>query len=164
MSDSRTAIEMVQALRTHRVNTLAELRRIERCLAATATTEVSEAMTKSWSYYVNSNMLLTELRSLTKNYPFNSSCLDDAKNRVYSDPSSNRSWNFCWLVLTKIKNDSLIPSYAQYQASLPAMWGGQMPTAQGVAQLANAFTVEWNWAVDQMLRHWEKPPVGGGGQ
>lgn len=38
---------MVQALRTHRVNTLAELRRIERCLAATATTEVSEAMTKA---------------------------------------------------------------------------------------------------------------------
>jgi hypothetical protein len=38
---------MVQALRTHRVNTLAELRRIERCLAASATTEVSEAMTKA---------------------------------------------------------------------------------------------------------------------
>jgi len=38
---------MVQALRTHRVNTLAELRRIERILAASATADVSEVMTKA---------------------------------------------------------------------------------------------------------------------
>jgi hypothetical protein len=40
------------------------------------------------------------------------------------------------------------------------MWGNQIPTAHGVAQLANAFVLEWNWAIDQMLRHWERPPVG----
>ena len=34
-----------------------------------------------------------------------SECLEEAKRRVYSDPQSNRSWNFCWLVLTKIQNE-----------------------------------------------------------
>jgi hypothetical protein len=34
-----------------------------------------------------------------------SQCLSDAKQRVYTDPSSNRSWNFCWLVLTKIQTE-----------------------------------------------------------
>jgi hypothetical protein len=61
---------MVEALETHRVNTLAELRRIERTLAAIGTPEVTGPMTRAWGYYVNSHMLLTELRSLTKNYPF----------------------------------------------------------------------------------------------
>jgi hypothetical protein len=61
---------MVDALRTHRVNTLAELRRIERVLAAIGTDDVTEPMTTAWSYYVNSHGLLTELRSLTRNYPF----------------------------------------------------------------------------------------------
>jgi hypothetical protein len=36
---------MVEALRTHRVNTLAELRRIERVLAAIGTPDVTEPMT-----------------------------------------------------------------------------------------------------------------------
>jgi hypothetical protein len=62
-------------------------------------------MTAAWSYYVNSNSLLTELRSMTKNYPFNSYCVDEAKRRVYADPESNRSWNLCWLVLKKIDNE-----------------------------------------------------------
>lgn len=63
---------MVEALETHRVNTLAELRRIERTLAAIGTPEVTGPMTRAWGYYVNSHMLLTELRSLTRNYPFKS--------------------------------------------------------------------------------------------
>jgi hypothetical protein len=78
------------------------------------------------SYYVNSHGLLTELRGLTKNYPFryftnsalldfrqlvghtdrnSTDCLEEAKRRVYSDPQSNRSWNFCWLVLSKIQSE-----------------------------------------------------------
>jgi hypothetical protein len=32
-------------------------------------------------------------------------CLEEAKRRVYSDPQSNRSWNLCWLVLSKIKDE-----------------------------------------------------------
>src|ERR1700753_2834125 len=116
-----------------------------------------------------------------------SDCLDEAKRRVYSDPSSNRSWNFCWLVLMKIKGEdvtpthhfcflvvlsahfaqfgaancsdsNLIPYYATYQAAMPTMWGGRTPTSEGAKQLANAFTTEWTWAVEQMLRHWEEPP------
>jgi hypothetical protein len=34
-----------------------------------------------------------------------SDCLDEAKRRVYTDPASNRSWNLCWLVLSKIKTE-----------------------------------------------------------
>jgi hypothetical protein len=31
--------------------------------------------------------------------------LEEAKTRVINDPSSNRTWNYCWLVLTKIKTE-----------------------------------------------------------
>jgi len=56
-------------------------------------------------------------------------------------------------------NSNLIPYYAHYQASLPAMWGNQSPTAEGIQQLRDAFIAEWKYAVDQMLRHWERPPI-----
>ncbi|KAF2658401.1 hypothetical protein K491DRAFT_676442 [Lophiostoma macrostomum CBS 122681] len=151
--------QMIQALRSHRVNTIFELRRIERAFAVLGSPDVTEPMTAAWSYYVNSHSLLTELRGLTKNYPFSSDCLEEAKQRVYSDPQSNRSWNFCWLVLSKIQNDQLIPYYAQYQAAQPAMWGGKTPTPEGVAQLSNAFIAEWNYALRHMLRNWDQPPT-----
>ncbi|KAF1997729.1 hypothetical protein P154DRAFT_496490 [Amniculicola lignicola CBS 123094] len=151
--------QMIQALRSHHINTLVELRRVEKVFATLGSPDVTEPMTAAWSYYVNSHGLLTEVRGLTKNYPFSSECLDEAKNRVYSDPNSNRSWNFCWLVLSKIQNDQLIPYYAQYQASQPAMWGGNTPTADGVTKLTNAFIAEWNYAIGQMLRHWDQPPT-----
>ncbi|PSN63764.1 hypothetical protein BS50DRAFT_602475 [Corynespora cassiicola Philippines] len=163
MSASRkvSAVEkerMIQALQSHHVNTLVELRRIEKAFAVLGSSDVTEPMTAAWSYYVNSHSLLTELRGLTKNYPFSSESLEEAKRRVYSDPQSNKSWNFCWLVLSKIQTDQLIPYYAQYQASQPAMWGGRTPTSEGIAQLTNAFVAEWNYAVGQMLRHWDQPP------
>ncbi|KAF1851873.1 uncharacterized protein K460DRAFT_373777 [Cucurbitaria berberidis CBS 394.84] len=151
--------QYIQALRTHQTNTLVELRRIEKVFAVLGTPDCSEAMTSAWSYYVDSHSLLTELRGLTKNYPFSSDCLDEAKRRVFSDPASNRSWNLCWLVLSKIQNDQLIPYYARYQASLPAMWGGHTPSSEQITQLTNAFIAEWNWALSQMLRHWEHPPT-----
>ena len=63
-----------------------ELRRIEKAFAVLGTPDVSEPMTRAcertteWfvaetdlllgSYYVDSHGLLTELRGLTKNYPF----------------------------------------------------------------------------------------------
>lgn len=150
--------QLVHALQSHRVNTLVELRRIEKAFAILGSPDVTEPMTAAWSYYVNSHSLLTELRALTKNYPFSSECLEEAKRRVYSDPQSNRSWNFCWLVLTKIQNDQLVPYYAHMQASQPAMWGNRIPSAEGVAQLSSAFVSEWNWALNQMLRHWDQPP------
>lgn len=62
-------------------------------------------MTAAWTYYVSSNSLLIELRGLTRNYPFSSYCIDEAKRRVYADPASNKSWNLCWLVLKKIKDE-----------------------------------------------------------
>ncbi|ORX97863.1 hypothetical protein BCR34DRAFT_628508 [Clohesyomyces aquaticus] len=149
---------MIHALRSRHVNTLVELRRVEKAFALLGSPDVTEPMTAAWSYYVNSHSLLTELRSLTKNYPFSSECLEEAKRRVFSDPQSNRSWNFCWLVLSKIQNDQLIPYYAQYQAGLPTMWGNRTPSAAEISQLSNAFVAEWNWAVGQMLRHWDQPP------
>jgi predicted secreted protein len=71
----------------HQVNTLIELRRIEKAFAVLGTPDVSEPMTAACkrlpmirtaaetdlllgSYYVNSHGLLTELRGLTRNYPF----------------------------------------------------------------------------------------------
>ncbi|PVH94080.1 hypothetical protein DM02DRAFT_661383 [Periconia macrospinosa] len=151
--------QMIQALTSHRVNTVVELRRIEQAFATLGSSDVAAPMTAAWSYYVNSNSLLTELRGLTKNYPFSAECLEEAKRRVYSDPESNRSWNLCWLTLKKIQSDQLIPYYAQYQASQPAMWGGHQPTQDRVAQLSGAFVTEWNYALEQMLRHWSHAPA-----
>ncbi len=100
--------QLIESLNTHRVNTLTELCRIER-VAATASTENQLAfqrpMTTAWTYYVTSNNLLNELRNLTRNYPFSSEALDDAKWRVSNDPESNRSWNYAWLVLIKIRDE-----------------------------------------------------------
>lgn len=87
------------------MNTITELRRIEKIFAYLDSAEVTEPMTSAWAHYVNSNNLLSELRGLTKNYPFSSECLDEAKWRVIGDPNSVRSWNYCWLVLLKIQNE-----------------------------------------------------------
>ena len=77
---------------------------MERVFASLNSAEVTEPMTSAWAHYVNSNSLLNELRGLTKNYPFSSECLDEAKWLVIGDPASTRSWNYCWLVLTKIQS------------------------------------------------------------
>ncbi|KAF2639203.1 hypothetical protein P280DRAFT_491100 [Massarina eburnea CBS 473.64] len=151
--------QMLHALETHQINTLVELRRIEKEFAVLGSPDVAAPMTAAWSYYVNSNSLLTELRGLTKNYPFSSECVEEAKRRVYSDPESNRSWNFCWLVLAKVRSDQLVPYYARYQASQPAMWGGRNPTVDESTQLTKAFVAEWHYALDHMLRHWSRPPT-----
>jgi hypothetical protein len=113
---------MIESLRTHRVNTLVELRRVEKAFATIGSADLNEPMTSACrhspdirrprvsneplgQHYVHSNNLLVELRGLTKNYPFSSECLDEAKRRVYADPQSNRSWNLCWLVLTKMRTE-----------------------------------------------------------
>ncbi|KAJ4413501.1 hypothetical protein N0V82_008488 [Gnomoniopsis sp. IMI 355080] len=62
-------------------------------------------MTEAWNYYVGSNQFLTELRGLTRSYPFSGNVLDDAKMRVRNDPASNRSWNMAWLCLRKIVDE-----------------------------------------------------------
>ena len=96
---------MLRSLRTHRVNTLTELRRIEKLFDGDSSKDVIEALTTGWAHYVNSNNLLSELRGMTKNYPFSSECLDEAKWQVIGDPASTKSWNYCWLILTKIKSE-----------------------------------------------------------
>lgn len=99
---------MIESLNTHRVNTLTELCRIERAAAASVVEDqlaFQEPMTQAWAHYVASNNLLNELRGLTRNYPFSSEALDDAKWRVNNDPESNRSWNYAWLVLVKLQNE-----------------------------------------------------------
>ena len=97
--------QLIQSLRTHRVNTITELRRIEKIFAYLDSAEVTEPMTSAWRHYVNSNNLLNELRGLTKRIPFSSECLDEAKQLVVNDPNSVRSWNFCWLVLVKMERE-----------------------------------------------------------
>lgn len=97
--------QLIQSLRTHRVNTITELRRIEKIFAYLDSAEVTEPMTTAWAHYVNSNNLLNELRGLTRTYPFSSECLDEAKGMVVRDPSSTRSWNYCWLVLVKMEKE-----------------------------------------------------------
>ncbi|KIV91076.1 hypothetical protein PV10_05659 [Exophiala mesophila] len=150
--------QLIQSLRTHRVNTITELRRIEKILAYLDSAEVTEPMTTAWAHYVNSNNLLNELRGLTKTYPFSSECLDEAKSLVVRDPSSTRSWNYCWLVLVKMEKENLIKKHARALASKASTWGGRRPTAAEFEKLVNACVVEWSRALRQMLRHWEKPP------
>ncbi|KAF3490662.1 uncharacterized protein GIQ15_00179 [Arthroderma uncinatum] len=96
--------QLIQSLRSHRINTLMELRRIEKTLVPSGSSDIYEPLATAWLYYVNSNNLLSELRSLTKDYPFSSECLDEAKALVIQDPASSRSWNYCWLVLQKIQD------------------------------------------------------------
>ncbi|KAF8472546.1 hypothetical protein BDZ91DRAFT_760067 [Kalaharituber pfeilii] len=151
--------QLLHTLRTHKVNTLTELRRIEKVFATIDVREYCQPMTAAWNHYVSSNSLLSELRGLTRNYPFSNECLDDAKWRVIEDPESALSWNYCWLVLNKIRKDNLIPAHAHATALRPQMWGGRIPDAQSVAQLTAILTQEWTRAVDQMLRHWTVPPI-----
>ncbi len=97
---------------------MTELCRIER-VAATCDNEedvlaFQQPMTAAWTYYVNSNQLLTELRGLTRNYPFCGDILTDANLRVRNDPESNRSWNLAWLCLVKIRDE--------YVASVRRKW------------------------------------------
>jgi hypothetical protein len=58
-----------------------------------------------------------------------------------------------------IDYSQLIPYYARYQASQPTMWGGHTPSADQITQLTTAFVAEWDYALGQMLRHWEQPPT-----
>lgn len=99
--------QMRQTLRQRRVNTLTELCRIERVLAAlpSFTADYMGDVSDAWAHYVASNNLLQELRGLTRQYPFSAELLDDAKARVYADPKSSRSWNLAWLLLVKIKTE-----------------------------------------------------------
>lgn len=94
--------QLVHSLQNHCIRTVTELRRIEKIVSFSDLKD-AELITAAWNYYVNSNNLLNELRSLTKNYPFSSECLDEAKREVQKDPKSFRSWNYCWLVLTKTR-------------------------------------------------------------
>lgn len=73
-SESQRPIRrIIESLQSHAVNTLTELVRVER-IAATCDESDAVAfqgpMTEAWSYYVSSNQFLTELRGLTRNYPF----------------------------------------------------------------------------------------------
>ncbi|CAI6262486.1 unnamed protein product [Periconia digitata] len=158
--------QLLHSLSTHKVNTINELRRIERAFAVLGDEECAVAMTAAWSYYVNSNSLLAELRALSRDYPFSVECLEEAKRRVYTDPASNRSWNLCWLILQKIRTDNLIPYFSHLQASQPAMWASSTPGGYGhghslrvseeqVGRLAQAFVREWESAVGILLRGWE---------
>jgi len=116
-------------------------------------------MTAAWTNYVNSNNLLNELRGLTRNYPFSSECLDEAKWLVLNDPESNRSWNMAWLILIKIQEEELIQKHADALAALPHNWGGRLPDEEEASQLSACFAWEWEGAVEQMLAHWDTPPT-----
>jgi hypothetical protein len=100
--------QLIESLNTHRVNTLTGLCRIEKVAAAASDQDAlafQQPMTAAWRYYVTSNNLLNELRGLTRDYPFSCNCLDNAKWGVEKDPKSNRSWNYAWLVLVKMRDE-----------------------------------------------------------
>ncbi|KAL2394488.1 hypothetical protein ABEF93_000117 [Exophiala dermatitidis] len=149
--------QLLNSLRTHRVNTITELRRIEKILAHFDPSEVTEHMTAAWTHYVNSNNLLNELRGLTRTYPFSSECLDEAKAMVARDPGSTRGWNYgyCRLVLAKIEKENLVVKHARALASKSSTWGGRRPTQAEFDRLVNTCAAEWTRAVRQMLRHWD---------
>ncbi|CRG86291.1 hypothetical protein PISL3812_03296 [Talaromyces islandicus] len=154
---------LLTSLRTHRVNTLIELRRIERILMPTADVvdsstvpnDIVEPLASAWLHYVYSNNLLSELRNLTRSCLFSSELLDEAKMLVTADPEGSRSWNFAWLVLTKIEDEDLIDKYARDLSTNPDMWGGRSPAANEAKMLEEKCKEEWTRAVRQMLRNWE---------
>jgi hypothetical protein len=39
------------------------------------------------------------------------------------------------------------------------MWGGRIPLAESVDQLAEAFVQEWSAALAQLLKYWESAPI-----
>ncbi|KAL8745318.1 MAG: hypothetical protein Q9184_007890, partial [Pyrenodesmia sp. 2 TL-2023] len=95
---------LLHALRSHLINTLPELRRIERIFAAlpsNAPDTTAQPMQNAWLYYVDSHSLLNELRGLTRHYPFSSECLDEAKASV---PRATGNGNFCWRVLKWVRD------------------------------------------------------------
>lgn len=100
---------MIESLQSHTVNTLTELVRIERTAAQCEDESDAAAfqgpITEAWSYYVHSNQFLSELRGLTKSYPFSGDVVADAQVRVRNDPESNRSWNMAWLCLRKMVDE-----------------------------------------------------------
>ena len=79
---------LITALNEHRINTIGELRRIERIFATLGSSDLTQPITSAFKmlesalsfesvhchssgvYYVNSDSLLTEMRGLTRNYPF----------------------------------------------------------------------------------------------
>ncbi|CAK7228638.1 hypothetical protein SBRCBS47491_006974 [Sporothrix bragantina] len=170
LTAQKTIQQLIDALVTHRVNTLTELRRIEQVAASCENEDdarrFQEPMTAAWLHYVNSNQFLSELRGLTPDYPFSSDLLADAHQRVVTDPLSNRSWNLAWLCLCKIRDDGLLPLYAVAEANKQDMWGydpetGEpyIPAAEEVARLTQCFEYEWTQAVTTLLRHWATPPT-----
>jgi len=108
-NSKRTARQLIESLQSHRVNTLTELCRVERVASTidndTDARALQEPMTAAWDYYVSSNQMLSELRGLTRNYPFSGDILTEARQRVRNDPESNRSWNLAWLCLVKIRDE-----------------------------------------------------------
>lgn len=60
-------------------------------------------LSAAWMHYVRSNNLLNELRNLTRNYPFSSEMLDEARTLVLRGTECKHSWNPAWLVLAKIE-------------------------------------------------------------
>ncbi|KAK8043473.1 hypothetical protein PG993_005903 [Apiospora rasikravindrae] len=154
----------IESLETHRVNTLTELCRIERLAASCENEEDSRAfqapMTQAWTYYVaTSGQFLTELRGLSRNYPFCAELVSEARRRVLADPESNRSWNLAWLCLVKMQEDDLIRFYASSESWRKEMWQDRSPTEEEADQLAQCFEYEWTQAVDTMLRHWPNSPT-----
>lgn len=114
--------QLIRSLQTHKVNTLTELRRIEKIFEGASSAETVEPMNNAWYHYVNSNQLLSELRALTKNYPFSSECLDEAKWRVVEDSANNRSRNYCWLVLSKIRKEYVTFLLTSFSFPCPFLW------------------------------------------
>ncbi|KAL8948726.1 MAG: hypothetical protein Q9222_005108 [Ikaeria aurantiellina] len=146
---------LLSSLRAHSINTLPELRRIERIFAALNSPDTTQPMKDAWIYYVNSHNLLNELRGLTRSYPFSSECLDDAKARATAGNGQQGGINFCWAVLDRVRSLNLIPHHARLLASKPAMWGNRPPSATEIDKLATACANEWSRALATLLRHWD---------
>ncbi|OAA79044.1 hypothetical protein LEL_02530 [Akanthomyces lecanii RCEF 1005] len=160
-----TIQQLLDTLRHQRVNTITELCRIERAAAACTRPDDARAfqapMTQAWVRYVTGHQLLSELRGLTRGYPFSAELVREAYARVRADPRSNRSWNLAWLCLVRIRDDDdeLIAAYAVAEASKPGMWGGLVPREEDVLKLSGCFSREWTLAVSVMLKHWPVAPT-----
>ncbi|KAK8075333.1 hypothetical protein PG997_009996 [Apiospora hydei] len=146
--------QQIDSLETHRVNTLTELCRIERAAAACENEEDSRAfqapMTQAWTYYVTtSGQFLTELRGLSRNYPFCAELVSEGAPARAGGPGEQPELEPGVVVFGEDARGSWRKE----------MWQDRSPTEEEAEQLAQCFEYEWTQAVDTMLRHWPNSPT-----
>lgn len=63
-----------------------------------------QAVSDAWTHYVDSRNLLTELRGLTREYPFSVELVDEGRRCAEESGRMSVSWCLAWVVLLELKD------------------------------------------------------------